>query len=199
VTRLRLVLAAAVAATLAVAGIAVALYASRQPRAVFQSSSLLSAVTTTVRVPTGSILNFGISGLYNSSGAPVTVRSLQLIRPAGPAIRGISAAAYFGSGLVDPVGLQGDLPRTCPEHFRPQKVTDFSGPAYSQAAGELMLSFRILRPGRYYLGEIRINYESDGRLNWQPYYLAVTIVAVSPRADPKLVQPYTCGRGAFEP
>ncbi len=147
-------------------------------------------------MPTNEILNFGIANLNNTSNARVTIRAVKLISPSGPAIRDVTYQAYTGRGLVAPLGLQGDLSKNCPEHFKPRPMSSFSIPARSSGIGEVVVSFTIVKPGHYTMGTMRIDYLSGGHRYWQLYDLAVKITAVPASSNPRLVQPTRCSHGA---
>jgi hypothetical protein len=162
-------------------------------RTVFPTTSPVLAGTTDVTtLPTDEIVNFGIANLYNSSNARVTIRAVKLISPSGPAIRDVTYQAYTGRGLVAPLGLQGDLPRNCPEHYKPRPMGSFSIPARSSGIGEVVVSLIIVKPGQYTVGTMRIDYSSGGHRYWQLYYLPVKITAVPAGSNPRLVQPTKC-------
>jgi hypothetical protein len=153
-------------------------------------------MTAEVSVPTDQILNFGIANLANTSDARVTIRAVKLISPSGAAIRDVTYHAYTGRGLIAPVGLQGDLPKTCPELFKPRPLSSFSVAARSFGLGEVIVSFTIVRPGHYTMGTMRIDYISGSRRFWQLIYLPVKITAVPEASNPRLVQPVKCSHKA---
>ncbi len=147
-------------------------------------------------VPTDVIVNFGIANLYNTSNARVTFRAVKLISPSGPGIRDVTYHAYIGRGLMAPIGVQSDLPKTCPEHYKPRPLGSFSIPARSSGIGEVVVSFTIVKPGHYTVGTIRIDYSSGAHRYWQLYYLPVKITAVPAASDPRLLQPFKCSHKA---
>jgi hypothetical protein len=153
-------------------------------------------MTDEITVPTDEIVNFGIANLYNTSDARVTFRAVKLISPSGPAIRDVTYQAYTARGLVAPLGLQGDLPKTCPEHYKPSPMTSLTVAARSSAIGEAVVSFTIIKPGHYTMGTMRLDYASGGHRYWQLYYLPVKITAVPVASNPRLVQPLKCGHKA---
>jgi hypothetical protein len=153
-------------------------------------------VTMQTTVPTGETVNFGIANLSNTSNALVTIRAVKLISPSGPAIRDVTYQAYTGRGLGAPLGIQGDLPRTCPELYKPRPMSSFSIAARSSGLGEVVVSFTIVKPGHYIMGKMRIDYVSDGHRFWQLYYLPVKITAVPAASNPRLVHPYKCSHKA---
>jgi hypothetical protein len=189
------------AAVAAIAGTAVTSCSSGQgadgsQRTVFPTTSpALAGYTDKATVPTGQIVNFGIANVYNTSSTRVTIEAVKLISPSGPAIRDVGYQAYTGRGLIAPLGLQGDLPKTCPEHYKPRPMSSFSIPARSSGIGEVVVSFTIVKPGRYTMGTMRIDYISGGHRYWQLYYLPVKIMAVPAQSNPNLVQPYKCRKG----
>jgi hypothetical protein len=147
-----------------------------------------------VTLPTDEILNFGIANLYNTSNARVTIRAVRLISPSGASIRDITYRAYTDRGAVAPLGLPGDLPKTCPQHFRPQPISSISVAAHSDVIAEIIVSFKIVKPGHYAMGKMRIDYTSGGHRAWQLLYLSVRVTAVLAPSIPHLGDPYRCRR-----
>jgi hypothetical protein len=191
-----LAVAAAIAGT--VASCSTGPGAAGSERTVFSTApSTIPNMTDQTTLPTGQIVNFGIANLDNTSGARITIRGVKLISPSGAAIRDVSYQAYTGSGLLAPLGLQGNLPRTCPEHYKPRPISSFSIPARSPGIGEVVVSFRIMKPGHYTMGTMRIDYSSGGHRYWQFYYLPVKITAVPAASNPLLVGPYRCSHRAY--
>ncbi|HTZ93428.1 MAG TPA: hypothetical protein VMB74_13600 [Streptosporangiaceae bacterium] len=191
----------AMAAAAAIAGTAITSCSSGPSaggppqRTVFPTSSpTLAGVTDAITVPTDELLNFGIANLANTSNTRVTIEAVKLISPAGPAIREVSYQAYTGRELEAPLGLQGDLPKNCPEHFKPRPIRSLSYAARSSIRGEAVVSFVITKPGHYTMGTMRIDYTSGGHRYRQFYYLPVKITALPAKANPRLVQPTMCAR-----
>jgi hypothetical protein len=159
------------------------------------SPSTLPNLTDKTTVPTDQILNFGIANLYNTSNARVTIRAVKLISPSGPAIRDVTYQAYTDRGAFAPLGVQSDLPKTCPALFKPRPMSSLSFAARSSGIGEVVVSFKIVKPGHYTMGTTRIDYVSGGHRYWQLYYLPVKITAVPAASNPRLAQPIKCGKG----
>jgi hypothetical protein len=196
-------LALAMEAAAAVAGTATTSCSSgprpnASQRTVFPTTSpTLAGETWHGTLPTDEIVNFGIANLYNTSDSRVTIRGVKLISPSGPAIRDINYHAYTDRGAVAPLGLQGNLPQTCPELYKPRPMNSLSFAARSSGVGEAVVSFVIVKPGHYTMGTMRIDYISGGHRYWQLYYLPVKITAVPAASNPRLVQPYRCSHKAY--
>jgi hypothetical protein len=191
----------AMAAMAAMAGTAVTSCSSGQgadgsQRTVFPTTSpTLAGVTDKITVPTGQIVNFGVANLYNTSNARVTIRAIKLIAPSGPAIRDITYRAYAARDAVAPLGLQGDLPKTCSQEYKPSPMSSLSVAARSSMLPEAVVSFTITKPGHYTMGTMRIDYVSGGRRYWQLYYLPLKITAVPAASNQYLIQSYRCRKG----
>jgi hypothetical protein len=145
-------------------------------------------------VPTGQILNFSLP-LDNDTGSSVRLRSVQLIWPAGSDIRPLPAQAFRTrwADLGSYTGLQGDLAKTCPEHFVDHPLSNVVTPPHADNTQWILgISFIITRPSRYQLIKARINYTTDGHRGWQIYILAVALKALPPNTYPRFRDPLKC-------
>ena len=144
--------------------------------------------------PTGVIINFSINSLHNYSDSPVTLRSVHLTTPAGPAIHVTNIRAYLISqvGLGQLVGEQGDLAKNCGRPMTPHPVTDVTVQPHSDSSWMVVIALVYKHPGRYPFGRVRITYTAGGRRGWQNYYVGdIRVTAVSRQKDPQLVDPPT--------
>lgn len=145
-------------------------------------------------VVTGKIYDIG-GVLHNYSANRVRLTSVRLVSPAGPGVRVLSVRAYLISdiGGVDDLD-EGDLPKICPELFRPHPVTDMVVAPRSTAAMEVIIALIFRKPGRYHFGRLRIGFIANGTPGWQLSYIQnVNATAISSRsAPPGLYNPTRC-------
>jgi hypothetical protein len=140
--------------------------------------------------PTGQIINLGLPPLHNSSGASVQITSVHLVsEPRTVRVLGVTAYRWRQVGLGSLVGFIGDLPRTCPSHFKPHPVTDAITPAHADSAWLVVVAVRFTRPGHYHFTHVRLAYTTAGRSGWQYAYMGVDVTAVRPSGR---VKPTPC-------
>jgi hypothetical protein len=142
------------------------------------ATSRAPAWTSTVFDPTDMIVNFGFQP-ENVTGHEVSVRSVSLLRPSGAGVRLIAIRAYTGRVVPVPIGVLGDLPRTCPKFYRPRPLTDVTAKPRSAAHWVVIISLMFTHPGTYKFGVLRIGYETQGHRGWQRYYEGVTVKVTS--------------------
>lgn len=141
--------------------------------------------------PTGRIINFA-GGLYNWDGASFRVRSVRMISPSGPGIRDVTIRALAPS--QDNGGnfayFQGDLAK-CPKRFdyRVLPVTRIVEPPHGVSDWRLLVSLVFAKPGRYRLYLLKVDYVEDGQRHWDYVRADIPLRAVSPKTDPRLLQP----------
>jgi hypothetical protein len=118
-----------------------------------------------------------------------------LVSPASRYIKLVGIDAYrisrVGIGWIN--AYQGNLPKTCPQHFSAQPVSMVSVKGHSSSPWMIVVALRMLRQGHYHLGKVKINYLSAGHRFWQYYYLNTDVIGVVPRSDPRIVQITRCG------
>lgn len=95
--------------------------------------------------------------LQNYSSARVRLTSLRLISPAGPGIRVLNVRAYLISqlgavGVID----EGNLPKDCPERYKPHPVTDVAVAPRSFSRWEIVIAVVFRKPGKYHFGLLRL-------------------------------------------
>jgi hypothetical protein len=161
------------------------------PRVVFATSP--TGVSITGASPTDTILNFS-NLLYNSTDAPVRLRSISLVSPSGSGIGSVRITAYLfkkgGAGVFE--ALQGNLKKECQRLFKPLPLTDVVTSPHSYSKWDVVLSFIASKPGRYGIFTMRVSYITAGQVGWQKLYLDVRFKAIPPKNEPKLVQPFHC-------
>jgi hypothetical protein len=151
-----------------------------------------SALTDRGTAPTDTILNFGMP-LYNLTHGVVRVVSARLVSPSGPGVRLISVTAYSNHLAPIPLGFQGNLPKTCPEMFKPHPVAGLVVRPRYESKWILVVALELSKPGRYQLGVLKISYQTAGHHGWQLYYDAVTIDVVPAKSNPEYVNTFRCG------
>jgi hypothetical protein len=168
--------------------LALAACGSSGPKVVFPTPAD-GAVSTGVS-PTGKIINLGLPPLHNSSGASVRITSVRLTgQPKTVHLVSVTAYRWRQVGLGELIGAIGDLPRTCPSHFRPHKVTDAVTAAHADSAWMVVVSVRFSQPGRYHFRRFRLAYTTGGQSGWQYANLRVNVTAVQPHGK---VDPTAC-------
>jgi len=143
----------------------------------------------------GGIYDIEQPGMHNYSAGSVRITSVQLLRPRDVGIRILNVTAYPLS-QVGPTAYvdEGDLPKTCPEHFKPHPLTDVVVAPRSDSSWDVVIALTFDRPGTYTFGLLRIGYVSAGSRGWQDYYLEnLHMTAVPGRSHPHLYQPDVCG------
>jgi hypothetical protein len=162
------------------------------PEKMVFDTSPTPALTVSVFEPTGSAVNFGLP-LYNITGNSVRLVSLHLISPSGPAITGVRFFAFNNRRGGMPLGIQGDLPKTCPEDYTPDRpFTDVVTRPKSESRWIVVAQMTFTRPGTYKFGVVKIAYQTTSGPGWQLLYSAVTIKASPPASIPEYVDPLVC-------
>ena len=151
----------------------------------------MSDFTVSVTVPTDTIVNFGLT-FYNKSDMTVRILSTRLVSPSGRNTGDVSFRAYSVRKAPTPMGLQGDLPATCPRLYQPHPVAAVVAKPQAEARWVVVTSLEFLRPGRFKVGTVKISYSAAGHHGWQLFYAAVTVTAVPVSENPGLVEPYRC-------
>lgn len=130
------------------------------------------------------VLDVGLSHLYNLTGQSVRLSGVQLVSvPSAVHLR--SATAYTGS---IPVGIgRGDLLKYCRKADKPYPLTDFATPPHSASPWYVVMAITFSRPGRYYLGRVKVYYVTAGQHGWQYENLNATMVVTRPPSGAKPV------------
>jgi len=164
----------------------------------FTTSKDVGGVAISGIVPSGVVVNFSLPPMHNQTANRVQILKAQLISPPRSVIHVLSVRAYLAqqTGLGWFNGYQGDLPKNCPEHFKPHPLTDAITRGHSSSNWLVVISLVIPRAGRLHLGTAKITYRSGGHVKWQYYYLNVALKAASPKTDPQYVETYRCSRKA---
>ena len=151
---------------------------------------LAKGFTTTIPVHTQEIIDIGIYPLGNITGDGVRLISASFA-DAPRQVRTLNVHAYNYRHTKDvPLGDVGDLPKECPKQYVPHAIDSFVTPPHSDTPWFLVIAFTISRPGRYYLGRLRLRYKTAGHAGWQYQNINATIVVKNPprpgpRPDPR--------------
>lgn len=141
--------------------------------------------------PTGTIIDFA-GDLYNSDRTSFRVLSVRMISPSGPGIGDVTLRALAPS--LDQGGtfayFQGDLAK-CPKRrgYRVRPVNRIVEPPHGWSDWRLLVSLVFTKPGRYHLYLLKVDYVEDGQRHWNYVRADIPVRAVSPRTDPRLIQP----------
>ncbi|HET9896674.1 MAG TPA: hypothetical protein VFQ44_17225 [Streptosporangiaceae bacterium] len=134
-------------------------------------------------VRTIDIIDVGVPSLYNVTDQSVRVRKVALAS-APPAVRLLGATAHPGQA----VGIVfGDLSSRCAKEYPAHPVTDALIRPRSRSNWFLVLAIRFSKPGRYYLGRVKIYYTTGGQDGWQYQNLHATfwVHAARPGTKPR--------------
>jgi hypothetical protein len=134
-------------------------------------------------VSTIDIMDVGVPFLYNITGQRVQVRKVTLAS-APRDVRLIGVTAHAGQ----PVGIVfGDLARRCRTEYPPHPVTDAVTRPHSLSNWFLVLAVTFSKPGRYYIGRVKIYYTAGGQDGWQYQNLHATfwVHAARPGTRPR--------------
>jgi hypothetical protein len=140
--------------------------------------------------PTGTIIDFA-GDLYNSDGTSFRVLSVQMISPSGHGIdvtiRGLAPSRGNGGTFAY---FQGDLAK-CPKNldYKLLPVTRIVEPPHGVSDWRLLVSVVFTKPGRYHLYLLKVDYVEDGQRYWNYVRADIPVRAVSPKTDPRLIQP----------
>ncbi len=140
--------------------------------------------------PTGRIINFaGLLG--NSDGAAFRVLSVRVISPSGPGIRvKIRALAPSLDEGGTFAGIQGNLSR-CPKNqdYNVLPVSHIVEPPHGASDWRLLASVVFVKPGRYHLYLLKVDYVESGQRYWDYVRADIFVQAISPKTDPQLFEP----------
>jgi hypothetical protein len=140
--------------------------------------------------PTGRIIDFA-GDLYNWDGTSFRVRSVRMISPSGPGIRvTIRALAPSRDNGGTFAYFQGDLAK-CPKglDYKLLPVARIVEPPHGVSDWRLLVSVVFTKPGRYHLYLLKVDYVEDGQLYWDYVRADIPVRAISPKTDPRLLQP----------
>jgi len=142
-------------------------------------------VQTNIRLGQGAnvneIIDIGLEPFANTTSQPVRVRSIHLVRM--PAAVHLVSVRAFSCQLMNGCVFTavGDMTSECPRQFKSVPLnTVIVPPRKTSYNRQPVVAIRVSRPGRYFLGRVRIDYTSNGQHGWQYQNLWFTAIVVSP-------------------
>ncbi len=126
---------------------------------------------------TTDLADLGVPDLYNQSGQTVRLLGVSLVAvPSAVRLRRVTAYLHSQTG-VNVLGYAlGDFVRHCRRQMTPYPVSGVVVPPHAYARWYLVLSVTFARPGRYYLGQVRIDYATGGQDGWQYQNIHYTMI-----------------------
>jgi hypothetical protein len=123
---------------------------------------------------TKDVINIGVPGLKNISGNTVKLSSVVLVSPPR-ALKVVSTTAYLYSQTRSGIGItHGNYLKNC-KQLTPYAVSDVSAKEHSWSHWLVVIAVKITKPGKYYLGRVKINYLRNGNPGWQYQNLYTTL------------------------
>lgn len=112
---------------------------------------------------------------WNLTAAPVRLVRLSLVGDQ-PAVRLIGTAVY-NSGPTGgfPVEMVGNLPRECPRDYVPSPITSLTVRPHQWSRWFAVVAIKILKPGTYHIGNVRIDYSTPSGPGWQNWNTHMTL------------------------
>lgn len=122
-----------------------------------------------------------LTGSQNVTGYSVRLERIRLVSvPSAVHLEG-SYAYPPGSG----VGLiVGNLPRDCP-HDKFDPVTAVVVPPHKQLQWNVVIALTFAKPGKYYVGRVKVFYLTNGHRGWQYSAVHTTMVVSAARKGAK--------------
>jgi hypothetical protein len=92
-------------------------------------------------------------------------------------------------------GGAGDLARECPDLFKPKPINSYITPPHGASSWFVVIAFTISKPGRYYLGKVRVDYTAEGEPGWQYIAIDTTMIIANPPDPGPMPEPSSavCG------
>jgi hypothetical protein len=162
--------------------LAAACTASTGQRTVFPDAT---GTSSKMHMSTDEITDIGFEPFDNISGDPIRLRSVSFVSPPD-ALRVLNVRAYDYKHTRDvPVGGAGDLAKECPGLYEPRPPGSYVTPPHGASSWFVVIAFAISKPGRYYLGKVRVDYTAGGHPGWQYIAIDTTMIIANP-PDPGL-------------
>jgi hypothetical protein len=133
--------------------------------------------STSATARTTDLVDLGVPDLYNQNGQTVTLRGVSLVTtPRSVHLRMVTAYLHSQTGVHQLGYAYGDFLKHCRHQMTPYPVSSVVVPPHSYAKWFLVLSVTFARPGRYYLGRVRIDYTTGGQDGWQYQNIHYTMI-----------------------
>jgi hypothetical protein len=117
---------------------------------------------------TTDLVDLGVQDLYNQSGQAVRLRAVSLVAvPRSVHLRRVTAYLHSQTGVHVLGYALGDFVKHCRRQMTPYPASSVVVPPRTYAKWFLVLSLTFAKPGRYYLGRVRIDYTTGGQDGWQ--------------------------------
>jgi hypothetical protein len=133
-------------------------------RTVFQLQS--TQYTEGGHFPVGDIVDVGLAPLHNLTSSSVRIRSVRIV-DLPSALRVLRVYAYTNAETPARLAIvEGNLIRACP-HLPPYPLSRVVTAPHRDSNWQVLVVFKMLRPGRYDVDRARINYIMNGQKGWQ--------------------------------
>lgn len=116
---------------------------------------------------TTDLVDIGLPDLVNDTGQTVTLRGVSLVAaPRSVHLRFTTGYLPTRYGGVLAYGL-GNFIKLCRRQMPPYPLSRVITPPHSDSKWYLVISLTFTKPGRYYLGRVKIFYTVGGQDGWQ--------------------------------
>jgi hypothetical protein len=130
--------------------------------------TVVTGQSTSATARTSDLIDLGVPDLYNQSGQAVRLRDVRLVSaPESVHLRRVIAYLHSQTGIGQIGYAYGDFVKHCRRLMTPYPVSSVVVRPHSYAKWFLVLSVTFAKPGRYYLGRVRIDYTAAGQDGWQ--------------------------------
>jgi hypothetical protein len=122
-----------------------------------------------------------LTGSQNVTGYSVRLERIRLVS--------VPSAVHLDSVYAFPPGsgvglIVGNLPRDCP-HDKFDPVTAVVVPPHKQLQWNVVIALTFAKPGKYYVGRIKVFYVTNGHRGWQYSAVHTTMVVSAARKGAK--------------
>jgi hypothetical protein len=116
---------------------------------------------------TTDLVDIGMPDLYNQSAQTVTLRGVSLVA-APRSVHLLMVTGYLPTQGRNVLGFGlGNYVEHCRRQMRPYPLQSVVTPPHSDSKWYLVLSLTFAKPGRYYLGRVKIYYTAGEQDGWQ--------------------------------
>ena len=172
--------------------LAAACTATTGQRTVFPDST---GTSSKMPLSTDEITDIGFEPFSNLIGDRIRLRSVSFASPPRE-LRVLNVSAYDYRQTKETVtGGAGDLARECPDLFKPKPINSYITPPHGASSWFVVIAFTISKPGRYYLGKVRLDYTAGGEPGWQYIAIDTTMIIANPPDPGPMPEPSSavCG------
>jgi hypothetical protein len=130
--------------------------------------TVVTGQSTSATARTTDLVDLGVPDLYNQSTQTVRLRDVRLVSvPRYVHLMRVIAYLHSQTGIGQIGYAYGDFVEHCRRQMTPYPVSSVVVRPHSYAKWYLVLSVTFAKPGRYYLGRVRIDYTAGGQAGWQ--------------------------------